>query len=151
MRSQSVFIKTFSLVALVICGCQKTPISNLEDKLTFYYETGPEIKENEILTIWLYNQTNICISFPSDFGAKIYAETKDGPLQVENNTKVIGNQPWIFDPKIEISLESPMSLRPDISKLALAKPINFFIIVNGYLCSDKNVSITKKIPFSIIQ
>lgn len=139
----------FCISTLITYGCQIVPIANLEDNITYYYQTDSEINKSEYLTIWIQNRTNKCISFPPDFGARIFAETESGEIEVPNLMKVIGDKEWIFDPQNEISLENPLNLRPNILELSLSKPTNFYVLISGHLCNDEQTVINKKIPFTV--
>jgi len=86
-------IHIFCISLFVTSACRilsSNPTNDLEDQITFYYQTGPDLDKNEYLSVWIKNETNNCIIFPPDFGVIIYADTANGIVEVPNLMKVVG-------------------------------------------------------------
>lgn len=140
-------------MAIAISGCSNSSeqqIANIADSIDVSYQTGPQIEVHQDLTIWIKNQTNYCISFPPDFGIKVFAEINKNWQEVPNLGTFLGNQPILLKPKGDIFAETSLDARPDVSALALTQPTNFYVLISGNLCDDENVSIEKKIPFVVV-
>jgi hypothetical protein len=141
------------MMAMAIGGCigsSKQQIANIADSIDVSYQTGPRIGVNQDLTVWIKNQTAYCVSFPPDYGIKIFAETSDGWTEVSNLVTFVGNQPRSLKPKGDIFSERSIDVRPDVSALMLSQPTNFYVSISGHLCNDETVLVEKEIPFVVV-
>jgi hypothetical protein len=123
---------------------------NIADSIDVSYQTGPKISTHETLTIWIVNQTNYCISFPPGFGIRIFAETNNGWVEVQNTGKYLGSDPSLLKPQGDIFSQGIIDAQPDISQLAITKATNFYLEISGHLCDDDTVIVKKEIPFIVV-
>jgi hypothetical protein len=140
----------FSIFLNACSNSYEKQIENIPDSIEVTYETGPEIGQNEILTVWIKNQTDFCISFPRGYGIRNFVETSDGWKEVPNLGKFIGTEPRLLKPRNDFFSEDSIDVRPDLSGLGLTKPTNFYVTISGHLCDDETVLVEKKIPFVVV-
>ena len=77
-------ILLFFIMILYSCSSSpKSQVENIADGIEVSYETGPKIGQNQILTFWIENQTQFCLSFPRDYGIKIFSKTKKKGKQMK--------------------------------------------------------------------
>ena len=141
------------IMTLAIISCSNSSEeknANIADSIEVSYQTGPQIGVHQDLTIWIKNQTDFCISFPPDYGIKIFSETNNGWKEVSNLVNYLGTEPRLLQPKEDSSSEDSVFARPDVTSLGLVKPTNFYVSISGNLCDDKTVLIEKKIPFVVV-
>jgi hypothetical protein len=144
---------SFVVFSIFLSACSdsyESQIENISDFIDVTYETGPQIGQHEILTVWIENQTDFCISFPLGYGIRNFVETSDGWKEVPNLGKFVGTEPRLLKPKNDFFSEDTVNVRPDISGLGLTKPTNFYVTISGQLCDDESVLIEKKIPYMVV-
>lgn len=145
----------FVFVVWTACmsGCSNSKeqeATDLSALVDIQYEIGPEISKQEILTVWLVNQSSSCISFPLDYGIKVFAETGEGWTEVPNVIEYKGTGPNLLKPKGDIFSQRSIVVKPDLSSLTLAAPTRFYVEIQGHECADDSHIVKKEIPFTVV-
>jgi hypothetical protein len=138
---------------MILSGCSNSSesrVENIANGIDVSYETGPQISQGQNLIFWIKNQTDFCVSFPPDYGIKVFSETSNGWEEVPNLVNYVGTEPRLLQPKDNFFSEDSIFARPDLSGLGLVKPANFYVSISGNLCDDKTVLIEKKISFIVV-
>ena len=147
------FLSAIVILTLAIISCSNSSeqqIADIADSIEVSYQTGPQIGVHQDLTIWIKNQTKYCVSFPPDFGIKVFAEINKNWQEVPNLGTFLGNEPRLLKPKGDIFAETSLDARPDVSDLGLTQSTNFYVSISGHLCDDDTVLVEKKIPFVVV-
>lgn len=147
----------FFLVFL-LSGCNTPETQNISDEdisnlLDITYIKGPEIIKGEYVAVTLENKSDYCLSFPSDYGIRIFGEMNGELIEIDDLMETIGEYketPEIVDYKYGLFTTMSIIFVPDTQKLALLEPTDFYAIISGTLCEDDSVSITKKILFTVL-
>lgn len=152
MKSTKLFFVLIIIAIISISSCSELSGQSTEiaDFIEISYQTGPEIEVNQDLTVWLKNNSKYCISFPVDFGLKVFVEKDNGWFEIQNLGTFLGDQPILLKPKGDIFSENVIDVRPDVSNLSLNKSTNFYALLSGHLCEDETKVVEKKIEFVIV-
>ena len=140
------------LASVLLLGCANDESEEIISKIQVSYPVSQEIsKASGVgIRIELINESKYCVIFPIVTGMKIYTEQNGSQLEVENLINIIGDQNINLNPKDEIFSLLFVDIVPDLSAITITEPTQFFVSLSGYLCDDKNVEITKIIPFTVI-
>ncbi len=140
------------MASVLLLGCANDEPEEIISKIQVSYPVSQEIsKASGVgIRIELINESKYCVIFPIVTGMKIYTEQNGSQLEVENLINIIGDQNINLNPKDEIFSLLFVDIVPDLSAITITEPTQFFVSLSGYLCDDKNVEITKIIPFTVI-
>ena len=150
------FLAFFLVVVLSGCSTPETQIISDEDVsnlLEITYIKGPEIIKGEYIAVTLENKSDYCISFPSDYGIRIFGEMNGELIKIDDLMETVGEYketPEIVDHKYGLFTTMSIIFVPDTQKLVLLEPTDFYAIISGTLCEDDSVFISKKILFTVL-
>ena len=137
-------------ITLSSCGTNatKAPVNSDNVLIISEYQNGPNIHSNEILSFWIKNNTDDCITFPNDFGVKIYMVKEGKLVEVNNSMTYLPKDNIVLKAKGNIFDEDMVELHPDLSGITLNTQAQFEATISGIMCKDKS-EILKKISFTI--
>lgn len=128
----------------------KTP-EEISDALTLEYPFGKGNQDYGQVTVWITNTSTYCIVFPTDFGIKLFVNINGNTSEIPNRTIYLGDRSNYLRPKG--NLESTMGLvfSPDSSLFNSTREAQFYAEITGHICDEESTTITKVIPFMIIE
>lgn len=120
------------------------------DAIQVEYINGPELHISDTLSFRIKNTSKACITFPYDFGLKIYYMNQDSWAETGNLVQypAVG-QDITLQPTGNLFSERSVYLHPDTSKLKINAPTDFKAIIQGHLCNNKTIVIEKEILFTV--
>lgn len=137
------------LLGLTSCTKPAPNTAGVSDLLVITYDSGPGIGIGDNLEFWIKNESDRCISFPVDYGLKLFVKANQTWDQVPNLATYVGEEPNVLESKGGTFSEDAVIARPDVSQLDLAGPTDFYASVTGHLCDDGSVIVEKEIPFTV--
>jgi hypothetical protein len=147
----ALFLSTlFVVVGTISCSSEQDQLTDVSSQLEIDYQMGPEIPLNGEVQTWINNTTNNCISFPPDFGIKVFVKQDEDWLEVPNLVTYANKEPQVLKPKSDLFPTILVSIWPDVSSLNIKMSLDGYALITGHLCEDESHVIEKKIPFVIV-
>lgn len=145
-----IFIFLF-IVGSLGCSNRSSLPTDISEKISITYQTGPEIPASGYIEAWIENTSDQCISFPNDFNIKVFVEQNQDWTEIPNRVTYQGDRPQILEAKGNNQSDTLVNLRPDTSGLDISAPVNAYALIRGSLCDDEDFKVEKKIPFTIVR
>lgn len=147
-------------IFLTLVGCGYSSQSITGDVFQVEFVKGPDlhleyVKElniyrSETLEFWIKNTSQACITFPYNFGIRIYYENNGAWVEVGNEFQYLPNvQDIEIQPSGQLFSQNDIELVPDIHNIQITSTAKFKADIQGYLCKDKKVVVEKEIPFTV--
>lgn len=140
------------LTQTVACNRLGETTTQISPKLIdIQYPNGMTVINGQVLTIILENRNMDCVSFPVTDGIPIQ-------IYINNSTMPVGNALAYAWPAIKMTMINTVSSRRKIEVAPFLDPNNAvfilpiysaYIPLEGSVCDDPNIKISKKIPFFI--
>jgi len=153
MNRTKITLLTYALMVLlgtINCSSELGQPTNIASSIEITYQAGPEITPGGEVLAWIDNTTRSCISFPPDFGIKVFVQQGEDWLEVPNLVTYVSEEPQILDPRGSLFSRTLVHVWPDVSGLVITEPVDSYALITGTLCDDESYAIEKKIPFEIV-
>jgi hypothetical protein len=149
------------VIILIMAGCTQSSQLINGNAIRVEFINGPELHldfvkelnqyQTSTLTFRIKNTSQTCITFPYDFGIKIYYENNGSWIETDNMFQYFPkDKDVLLDSVGNIDSDMVVNLSPDIQNVQISTIVNFKATIQGHLCKDKSVVVEKEIPFTVL-
>jgi hypothetical protein len=151
------------MIVLVIPGCNfqtnkvekrvTTPTEVISEQAIFkiqYENQANQVKVGQTYHVEIQNQTDICYSFPANFGLTYSINSNGIKYEFKDGTIYSYSDPEIINQKGEMWDNAVIPLYPEISGLTISEKTKIIAKISGNYCDDPDKAVIFEIPYYIM-
>lgn len=148
------FILPVFILFLLVTGCGKPDTNTTDDAIDYGsyleidYSEGETLDQFDYIGVWVKNTSKFCFTFPYDYGIQLYKQDNDRWNEINNAGIYMSKEDRILKPnKDPLFSVDHITLLPDLLNIPIKEKTYFKAIINGHLCNQPEVTVSKEIFF----